>query len=1127
MGDVLVSVRFAFPEWGFSQDSSRIDAVVTAGCDPDTMRKVLLLVLCASSLFAQGNVAKLVGSVKDPTGAVVPGAVIKVRNEKTGVSREVASGESGNFVVANLPPSIYDVTVVAAGMSPVEFKDVPLTAGQERDLQVTLSVAQIEQSVNVTTDLVVVDMSSARIGANVNEREVENIPLNGRALSSLYLMSPGAVSSGGGSFDNIRFSGRANQQNAVKFDGVDASAIIDASPGNLNGESSTGFRLQTSLESVQEFRVESSNFPAEQGTGTGGQISIVTKSGTNDYHAAVFEYIRNNAFDARNFFDGAGPSELRLNQFGASFGGPIKKDKLFFFTNFEALQQRAGVNIISAVPSQSARALAVPSIKPLMDAYPIGQQSSANPNLDIYNLNAATAMNEYYGNIRFDYAMSSKYNMSLRYMREQGYLSQPLDVTNNWQRVTSVAQNAMYTLNQVYSPSIINVTTLGFNGPKTRINGVAPTVNGIDTSLIYVNFTGSTAIPGIGGQGASAGAATIGGLIRSNSAQNGRGQPYTNYSYSFGDNLTVIKGNHTMKFGGEFRPVRLYTDRLGGTTYTYSNLNDLLANKPSSVQYLADVSSPNPFHNGIATNRFLSQSYTSVYAQDEWKVLPTLTINYGLRYEYYTSMRSRDNLDTIFKVISPTQGSVVANDASWYNTSGTNFAPRLGISWAPAKLKNRTVIRVGAGYYYGPGQTEDQVQPIDSDRLTYSLANAAFPIVPPTPPASVDPNKTSNFQPRGYSVGYNLPERVLSYTASIQQELPGNTLMTIAYVGSQGRNLFLRSWANVMTGVTMNPTTGAGIAVLPLAPYFAQLDYKTSGGTDHYDSLQLSVQRRFSKGLTVGGQYTYGHSLGNSGGSNEAQTSQNPYNLKGDYGNNAFDVRQTANVTALYELPLGKGRQFMSSGNALAQGLLGGWQIGGVVNVRTGLPMDVTLVRNDIAYVDANGKVLNSQVKVGDSILTTPVVNNPYGGAFRSNRRPSVVAGVDPFLHTSDKRYILNPAAFYLPAPGEYGNLGRWALHGPGLSQFDFSMQKNFNITERLFLQFNAQIYNLFNHTNFSNPPSRLNNSLGIAANQLQPGQAFNAVTGGAAFGVANATVDRTVGLGNARQIQLSVRLFF
>jgi len=1066
--------------------------------------------------------ARLTGTVVDTTGAVIPGAVIRIKNEKTGAVRELAANQQGTFTAPNLAPSVYTVTASSQGMAITEYTQIPMTVGQERNLTVVLSPAQTQQSVTVSAgDLVVIDTSSARVGANVNEREVASMPLNGRQLSQLYLLAPGAQTAGGGSYDNIRFSGRANQQNAVRFDGVEASSIIDASPGNLNGETSTGFRLQSSLENVQEFRVESSNYPAEYGTGTGGQISIVTKSGTNTFHGSVFEYFRNDALDARNFFDTT-KSPLHLNQFGGSIGGPIRKDKAFFFANVEVLRQSAGVNLISTVPSVSAPARAVPSIQPLIAAYPIGQQGSSDPDLDIARRNDRTAIDEHFGSIRFDYNFSSKYLLSTRYNRDQGSLVSPLDVSGSVQSVTAVPQNAMLSVQQIYSPNIINETKFGFNGAKTRINGVAPSVNGIDMSQLSVSFTGTVAIPGVGGQGASAGASTPGGLIRSNSSQNGRAQPYTNYTLSFLDNLIVIEGNHTMKFGGEWRPVQLYTDRLGGTTYTYGNISALLANTPSQIQILGDISAPNPLHNGIATNRSLRQSYSIFYAQDEWRIRPNITLNYGLRYEYYSVLHETQDLYTLFLV-----GEGLTT-GPWYNSSKTNFGPRVGLSWSPARFNNRTVFRVGGGYFYGPGQTEDQVQPIDSDRVTVTLTNTPFPVNSQQIIASVNPNNLTGFTPRAYAPGYTLPEKILSYTASIQQQFGSGTVLTVAYVGSQGRNLFLRSWTNGIVGVTMNPTTGVGTAVLEMGSQFGQIDYKTSGGTDHYDSLQTSVQRRFAKGLTVGGQWTYGHSLGNTGGSNEAQTAQNPFNFEADRGNNAFDVRHSMNATVLYELPFGEGRKYMSGANKLTEAFLGGWQVGGVVNARTGLPVDISIARNDIAYRDTRtGAFVNSPIVSSGQVFSVPVINNPYGGAFRNNRRPNVVAGVSPFLESSDRRYILNPAAFSTPAPGRFGNLGRWAVHGPALSQFDLTLHKRFRITEHTNVEFRSEFYNLLNRANFANPPARFNNALGTSSSNLQPGQPYTLSAAGGAFGIANSTVTKDVGLGASRQIQLSLRLNF
>jgi len=945
---------------------------------------------------------------------------------------------------------------------------------------------------------------------------VGTLPLNGRQLSQLYLLTPGAQTAGGGSFDNIRFSGRANQQNAVRFDGIEGSSVVDASPGNLNGEISTGFRLQSSLETVAEFRVDSSNYPAEFGTGTGGQISVVTKSGGNAFHGGLFEYIRNNALDARNFFDGANKSPLRLNQFGGSIGGPIVKDKLFFFAAIESLRQRAGVNLVGTVPSASARSRAVASIKPLLAGYPTGTPTS-NADLDLARLSTSVAQDEYFGSMRLDYHISDRLSAYLRYNRDQGYLQAPLDVSGSYSLVTAVPQNIVLGVQQILSPTIINETKLGFNGSKTRIAGYAPAIPGVDTSAFAISFTGTVAIPGVGGQGASAGASSLGNLIRSNSTQNGRSQPYTTYTLSYIDNLSVTHQNHSMKFGFELRPIRIYTDRLGGTTYTFSNIAGLLANTPTGIQVLGDTSAPDPFNNGATGNRFVKQYYVVGYAQDEWKIRPNFTMSYGVRYEYYHPLTEDRNLSVLFNANT---GQIMPNTTPWYKSKKTNFAPRLAFSWAPDMFKNKTVFRIGAGYFFGPGQTEDQIQPIDSDRASANLSGAgiAYPIIPSVVLAGFTATNHPNYQPRAYPPDeYTLPEKILSYTASVQQQLPGNAILTVAYVGSQGRNLFLRSWTNRLIGV--NPATGSPI--LQYGSQFAQIDYKTSGGTDHYDSMQTTVNRRFATGLTAGFQWTYAHSIGDTGGSNEAQTTQNPFNFAQDRGNNAFDVRHSANLSLLYAVP-GKFE------NKLAKAVLGGWEVGGILNTRTGLPVDVTISRPDIVWqINGTNTFVNALSNVPAGQTATAVINNPAGGAFRNNRRPNVVAGADPYLHTSDGKVFLNPAAFTIPQPGTFSNMGRYALHGPGLTQLDFTVHKAFAITERQSIEFRAEIYNILNHTNFANPPAVLSNALGVASGNLQPGQPYTGSASGGAFGIANSTVSKDVGLGAQRQVQFSLRYNF
>ena len=474
---------------------------------------LLSVLIISVSAVAQTDQGRLTGTVKDASGAVIPGARITVRNEKTGLERAVDANAQGYFVITNLSPAPYSVSCKSEGLGPTELSNVDLKVGQERVLDVVLHPAAMNTEITVAAEASVVDTSSARIGVNVGEHEVSSVPLNGRQLSQLYLMTPGAVTAGSGTYDNIRFSGRSNEENIIRFDGIEGTSIIDASPGNLNGEISSTFRLQTSLENVQEFRVESNNYPAEYGTGSGGQISVVTKSGSNGLHGGVFEYWRNDAIDARNFFDRTssllpnGKSPLRMNQFGASVGGPIQKDKTFFFMSYEGLRQRVGVPFLEQVPSVAARTRAVASIRPLLAVYPIGTAPTPNPDWEIATLNGKQTVSENTGGIRLDYRLNDKYTLYGRYFRDQGEAFLPAGVTGNGFQSSAVPQNAVLNLQQVLTPTVIHETKFGFNAAKTRTNGFVPDFPGVDIHAAAINLAGGTAIPGIGGQGTSAGVA--------------------------------------------------------------------------------------------------------------------------------------------------------------------------------------------------------------------------------------------------------------------------------------------------------------------------------------------------------------------------------------------------------------------------------------------------------------------------------------------------------------------------------------------------------------------------------------------------------------------------------------------
>ncbi len=1205
---------------------------------------ILILIFSFLSVSAQSDQGRIAGIVTDANGAGVSGAKVIIKNDKTGEERTATSDKEGAFQVVALNPTTYTVTASADNFDVGTQKGVELLVGQLATVVISLHPKGVAANVDIVAgDDTAINTASASQAVNVTPREVEALPLNGRQLSQLYLQAPGATNSGSGTFGDIRFNARATEQNIVRYDGIEGTAVIDANPGTLNAQIASPFRLQSSLENVQEFKVDSSNYPAELGTGTGGQISIVTKSGGNQFHGSAFEYFRNNALDSANFFDNiiGIKSSLRLNQFGGSLGGPFIKNKLFFFGSYEGYRLGAGINAIEAVPGDVARICAPPlgtgtaacqespgvtsrtiaALPAFRDPRAVIIARGTGTNLfDVAQLSANQKVKESAYSLRVDYSPTQKDRIYFRAFRDNGNNTQPEGVSGRNLVFVANPQNAVASWQRVINPNLINEVKIGYNSAFTRTNGVARSIAGIDLSAAAINISGNTANFNIPGQGTSAGTSNPGGLIRANSAANGRGQPYTAYSLSFIDNLTYISGNHSMKFGMEFRPSRLYTDRNGGSTFVFNSLTDFLANNLASVQYQGDLSDPSPFNNGITGNRQAKQEYYIGFAQDEWKIRPNLTLNFGLRYEYYTPLREARDGQVLFDT---TNGVVKPSNLAAFKTDKKAFGPRVGLTWSPNPGGTgffgggKTLFRSGGGVYYGPGQVEDQIQPIESDRINATQTGSSTVRFDPNIAGFVSTLRTNfinnpnnrQYQPRAYTSEYIVPEKVYNYTFSWQQELPYKVTATVAYVGAQGRNLFLRGLTNTLRGGnvtildgTAYPTTagvvnrtnaagqvvgvttirvfdilnaaatsacGASAANAICKP-FAEIDTKTSGATDSYNSFQLSLSRRISTGLTLNAQYALSKSFGLSSGSNEARTAAQPFggtprpsgdvnNYEADRSYNSFDVRNTFNLSAVYDLPVGNGRKFNfgSTGNAI----LGDWEIGTIINARSGLPIDITITRPDTVAVCglAAGCVLNNSdtstttVASGFTINVptistarplpigfTAVQNAPGGGSSRQTRRPNLIAGVSPYLNND--RNFLNPAAFTAPAAGTFGNLPRNALKGQPFRQVDLILKKRFRFSERYNLEFRTEVFNILNQTNFGDPASTLasplpsltfsttaNGGAGgfVLGSGAQPGEAFTQPRAGSTFGLLRTTVERVVGLGTNRQIQFALRFNF
>ncbi len=1111
------------------------------------MRRLLVCLLTMVAIAsAQTERGRIAGTIYDVSGAVVQHAQVTITNQNTDAARQVTADEKGHYDLEDLLPAPYQLTANASGFA-INVLTFTLATGQNRALDVHLQPTAVKETVEVVSGLSQVDTSSASMASTISGREVDSLPLNGRHIAQLYLLTPGASSTGAGTFGDIRFAGRSNEQNTARTDGIDSTSIIDSNPGCTQGAGGgvSNFRLVQSLESVQEFNVQSSNYAAEYGRGTGGQIDVVTKSGSNRFHGDAFEYLRNDVFDSRNYFLKPGAAApLRLNQFGGSFGGPIVKDKLFFYASNENLLQRVAVAYKETTLSSLARSEAVPSIQPLLAAYPVGQTHTADPLLDIVSGTNSSYVNEYYGNLRLDYHINSKNNAYFRYMRDQGESSDPSDLTSG-KRNTMVPQNAVADLTTVLGPNLINDLKIGFNAMKGRYIIQGETLPGLDLSNVAISIGGGT-------QSGSTGMITPTGA---GSAPLSHAQDYTTSEMEYIDNLSWTRGNHTIKTGIEITPRVMYMDQLGGAVYTYSTVSDFLINKLKQVQVASDLDSfPSPFNNGYTGVRKGLQTFYGGYIQDEWRIKPNLTMNYGLRYDYFTPLTEAHNLGV---GVDTNTGQLLTGKTPFYASSKTNFGPRLAFAWSPKALHNKTVIRIGGGLYYGPGQEEDQVQSILNDyaNITYTqnsvpsgYGTLAYPANRLGLITAFNPNAPNAlYQPRVYQDGYTLPERVASYTLSVQQTLPDQSVLTVAYVGSQTRHAFSRGVANLITGVATDPVTGAAIITRQFGNQYAELDFKGTNGRANYNSLQLSWNRRFAKGFTAVANYTWAKSLGSSDGSNEATTAENNYTTAGEYGPNSSDIRHSFNLALLWDLPFGKSHTLNFADNRWLNTAFGGWQVGTSFNARTGTPINVLCNRPDVLYkytgsgkyngqyytspVFFNGTKYSSSHGAGYTLQTVAVDNLPGGGSSRGTQRPDEIAGVDPYL-SAGNGYYLNPAAFSVPLPGTYGNEQRDTFYGAGFNQVDLSLTKQFSIRERTKLEFRADAYNILNHPNIANPGSLI---LGSATPSgptsttasLQPGQVYTASTAGSAFGLQNSTVSNYIGMGTSRQIQLSMRLLF
>ena len=1093
----------------------------------------VLLLVCIVDLpcFGQVDRADLEGTVTDSSGGGISGAKITITANATGIEDERTTNQYGYYRFPSIALGLYSVVVNHDGFKVKKIENVNLRVGDTRTLDIALELGTREETVTVQAQAEPYERSTAESSIVIGQEQIDNLPTNGRNWSTLTILAPWAQDDGGGDQRTIRFAGRARDDNNFTFDGVDATGIQEQAQKSTT-------RLQVSEDAIAEYRVDSALYDAQYGSQAGGQVDVVTKSGTNQYHGSAFGYIRNSAFDAREFIDPVPIPAFRLGQFGGTFGGPIKKDKAFFFLSYEGLRQLQNVTTAAAVPDPALQAAILtqsPVLCPILQSWPWRQSAvsqnqalgcsakhvfpdstfsdgtpfdptnPATTGIDTFNSAPTTIIHEDSWLARFDYTFSKNTTFYARAQRDIASTTAPLGNALDQQGVFNHPANYIAALQHAFTPTVFNTFKFGinrspFHNPQICIFPLAVNTDNFEAlnNCNTDNEVGTT--------------------------------------FSYIDDVVWTHGRHTFKTGIEVRRVRLNQGITADNAITFKDNLSLINNMIDNLAYRSTWS----LH-------YLLKTFVLPYFQDEWKLSPNLTLNLGLRWEYYGVPSEAHNSTTVFD-LQNFQGSCYGsgsasraifsepancpNNPSLTTPNYRNWNPRVGVAWAPSALKGKTVIRAGFGIYSGASQNDDENAALESDNIRQALSSG----VNGTPPQlQYGPGYLSDPPDFGASATLQLQPRALyrhrrdlyveQWGLTIEHELPANMLFRASYLGTHGVRLFARNYEN-LCDQTLYQSSGGANCTRPLDPFpvtvlatgelasFGDVDVKRDNGGSSYQGLLISLQRRFSSGWLFQGNYTYSHSIndGNVGGG-ESNAPQNALCVPCERGPSIFDIRHNVVVNSIYQLPFGPNKKYVTSGGAVGK-IVGGWQMSGIGTWHTGHPLTVFA-----------------------SVPVSQVPDNNSG----PNQRPDVIPGVPlTMTPTAANNYqLINPDAFAAPPidPNSsilirYGNEPNGLIRTLNVWQIDFALIKETPITERFSLEFGIQVFNIFNHTQFADPT---NLTLDFNCNSTAP---FTCTTAGSGtFGQINSINGHNnnndtfftdnVGTGLARQLQFVVRFKF
>ena len=1108
-----------------------------------TLLALTFLTITSVGASAQIDRAELEGTVNDASGAVIRGARVQVLAADTGVSQEQQTNSNGYYRFPGLAVGRYTVTVTVTGFKTHVIEQVVVQVGQTRTLDIKLAVGAVAEKVEVKASDEPENRASAEASTVIREDQIANLPNNGRDWASFTLLAPFAQDDGGGDQRTIRFAGRARDDNNFQIDGVDAGGIQEQAQKSQT-------RLQISQDAIEEYRVNSALYDAEYGTQAGGQIDVVTKSGTNDWHGTAFGYVRNSVFDARNFNDfdlNGNPAvpPFRMGQYGMTIGGPLKKNKTFFFLSYEGLRQLQSITEQFPVPGPAFQQQVLntsPVMCSIMEAFPwrastgtingcaprftypdaAFQTSQSNSDADLLTAATPTTVHEDTWLVRIDHKINDKTLLYGRAQRDISLVNAPNGSSLPADKLQTINHPANYllALQQTFKPNLLNEVKVYINRSPFH----NPQASALPFAVNTDNFV----------------------ALNDNTADIEVGT-----TYGVVDNLTWAHGRHAFKMGMEIRRVRLNQGITADNVLNFSDDNSLATATLDNITFNA----PWCCHR-------LRRTFYMPYFQDEWKVTQTLTLSAGLRWEYYGIANEATNRTTVFDLsqfhgvclgsgsfnVAPNPGPIntppCPKNPTLYNPNYKNFDPRIAVAWAPSALHGKTVVRAGFGIYHGAAQNDDLNAGLESDtfRIKTTTAVTLNPAFEQTTPdlSSISTTKAGS-HPRALQRQGRRDLYAETWGLTIEHTLPANFLFSTQYLGSRGVRLFSRGGVDLCsTPVTLNGDQSD--CVRPLDQYypggnpFGSVDIKRDIGASTYNALGVSLERRFTKGLSFQSRYTWSHSINDgSVGGGESNGPENVNCLSCDKGPSVFDIRHNVAVNAVYELPFGPGKDFWNDGGALGK-IVGGWSLSSVGLWHTGHPLTVQM---DLSNPIANP---NNQFFAGGFASTYLLPD----GNDQTSVRPDIVPGVPLTLPRGGRNGVplINIAAFQAPPVDANGNFTRYGNAGNGIIraldswQIDLALTKETKLTERFSMEFAVQAFNIFNHVQLGDPGSP--GSPALTLNYVPGAVVGNTVTNlqdPGQFGIINTTVNfnnnndnkasPNTGTGLPRQLQFMLRVKF